>query len=49
MEPAIAPQEENLNEFKIASEQCALVDGVFYLYAPDGFGRSKLTAKVEEL
>ncbi len=48
-EPAYSPQEDKINELKIASEQWALVDDVFYLYAPDGFGRSKLAAKAEKL
>lgn len=48
-EPANSPQEDKLNELKISSEQWALVDDVFYLYAPDGFGRSKLAAKAEKL
>ncbi|BFM13484.1 DUF1697 domain-containing protein [Simiduia litorea] len=30
-----------------ATERYALVGDVFYLYAPDGIGRSKLAAKVE--
>lgn len=47
-EPALTPEEDKLNELKIASEQWALIDGVFYLYAPDGFGRSKLAAKAEK-
>lgn len=47
-EPALAPQVNKFNELKIASEQWALIDGVFYLYAPDGFGRSKLAAKAEK-
>jgi len=48
-EPALAPQVDKLNEIKIASEQWSLIDDVFYLYAPDGFGRSKLAAKAEKL
>jgi len=34
---------------KSDTEQFRLVDRVFYLYAPDGIGRSKLAAKVEKL
>ncbi len=48
-EPALDPQVDKLDELKIASEQWSLIDGVFYLYAPDGFGRSKLAVKVEKL
>lgn len=32
-----------------ASESFALTDSAFYLHAPDGIGRSKLAAKVEQL
>jgi uncharacterized protein (DUF1697 family) len=34
---------------KSDTEQFRLVDRVFYLYAPDSMGRSKLAAKVEKL
>ncbi len=36
-----------LEAIKSDSEQFTLIDSVFYLYAPDGIGRSKLAAKVE--
>ncbi|MBT8114031.1 MAG: DUF1697 domain-containing protein [Arenicella sp.] len=36
-----------LNQLKAASEEYAIEGKVFYLYAPDGIGRSKLAAGVE--
>jgi uncharacterized protein (DUF1697 family) len=47
-----APSQPDLGkmaEIKIKSERFALVGKVFYLHAPDGFGRSKLAANVERL
>lgn len=38
-----------MNEIKTDSEKFSLSDSVFYLYAPDGIGRSKLAAKAEKL
>jgi uncharacterized protein (DUF1697 family) len=38
-----------LESIKGDSEQFALKDGVFYLHAPDGIGRSKLAASAERL
>jgi len=35
-----------LNSLKSESEQYILTEKVFYLYAPDGIGRSKLVAKI---
>ena len=37
-----------LESIKAKSEQFKLARRVFYLYAPDGLGRSKLAAKVEK-
>jgi uncharacterized protein (DUF1697 family) len=37
-----------LAALKIEREQFQLIDKVFYLYAPDGIGRSKLAEKVEK-
>jgi uncharacterized protein (DUF1697 family) len=37
-----------LTALKAESERFALEGNVFYLYTPDGFGRSKLGAKVEQ-
>ncbi|MCA9955867.1 MAG: DUF1697 domain-containing protein [Anaerolineales bacterium] len=42
-----APDLAMLETLKADSEQFALNDAVFYQYAPDGIGRSKLAAKVE--
>ncbi|MDX1556191.1 MAG: DUF1697 domain-containing protein [Xanthomonadales bacterium] len=42
-----SPDLETLRGIKTASEQFKLVDSLFYLYTPDGFGRSKLAEKVE--
>ena len=36
-----------LSELKAASEEYFIKGKVFYLYAPDGIGRSKLAAKIE--
>ena len=38
---------EKLESLCAESEQYSLIGSVFYLYAPDGIGRSKLAAKVE--
>lgn len=39
--------ENRLNELKSETERFALIGQVFYFYAPDGVGRSKLAANVE--
>jgi uncharacterized protein (DUF1697 family) len=36
-----------IEQYIAASEQYQLIDKVFYLYAPDGIGRSKLVANIE--
>lgn len=38
---------EKLTKFSVESEEFQLIDKVFYLYAPDGIGRSKLVANIE--
>ena len=38
-----------MNELKTKSEQFVLKSKVFYFYAPDGFGTSKLGAKAGRL
>ena len=43
------PDFEGLNRIKSESEKFELIGKVFYLYAPDGVGRSKLAAGVERL
>lgn len=40
---------DGLNKLKSTSEEFELIDGVFYLLAPDGIGRSKLAARAEKL
>lgn len=40
---------ERLQALSKASESFQLSDGVFYLYAPEGIGRSKLAAGVEKV
>lgn len=47
-EPARSADMQKLNELKSATEQFELQADGFYLYAPDGIGRSKLAAKVEQ-
>jgi uncharacterized protein (DUF1697 family) len=42
------PDMDRLQSLKTASEKFRLIDTVFYLYAPDGIGRSKLAANVEK-
>jgi uncharacterized protein (DUF1697 family) len=39
---------EGLIELKTDSEEFKFHNNIFYLYAPDGIGRSKLAAKVEQ-
>ena len=46
------PEQDRLKELaskKTESEQYFLKEQVFYLYTPDGFGRSKLAASVEKM
>ena len=43
-----SPDLEQLVAIKSDSEKFKLIGDVFYLYAPDGIGRSKLAAKVEQ-
>ena len=47
--PAASPNIDGLEALKLESEKFTLTDTVFYLYAPDGIGRSKLAASVEKL
>ena len=46
--PPKKPDLEPLQALKSPSEAFTLKNNVFYLYAPDGIGRSKLAAKVEQ-
>jgi uncharacterized protein (DUF1697 family) len=43
------PDLDKLSSLKKASEQFHLTDGVFYLHAPEGVGKSKLAASAEKL
>jgi uncharacterized protein (DUF1697 family) len=45
---AKSPDIEKINSLKAATEEYHLQAGGFYLYAPDGIGRSTLAAKVEK-
>lgn len=42
------PDLESLETIKTESERFKLVGKVFYLYTPDGFGPSKLAARIEK-
>jgi uncharacterized protein (DUF1697 family) len=44
-----SPNLERLSSLKKESERFHLSDGVFYLHAPEGVGRSKLAASAEKL
>lgn len=44
-----SPKLEKLSSLKKESERFFLGDGVFYLHAPEGVGRSKLAASAEKL
>lgn len=45
--PATSIDRALLDGLKIESEAYALTDDAFYLYAPEGIGRSKLAEKIE--
>ena len=47
-EPASDPDREALDHARAPTEKYRLTDGVFYLHAPDGIGRSKLAANAEK-
>jgi len=46
-ETPVDPNLDALTELRADSERFALLDGAFFLLAPDGIGRSKLAAKVD--
>jgi uncharacterized protein (DUF1697 family) len=48
-QPAKAAQLDAMNQLKAKSEQFVLKSKVFYFYAPEGFGISKLGARAERL
>lgn len=43
----VDPDLDTLTELRTGNERFTLGDGAFYLFAPDGIGRSKLAAKVD--
>ena len=43
------PDFESLSQIKSETESFQLIGNVFYLYTPNGFGRSKLAARVGKL
>ena len=43
------PNLQKMLEIKTKTEQYKLIDKVFYLYIPDGFGKSKLADRAEKL
>jgi uncharacterized protein (DUF1697 family) len=43
------PDLEKISSVKKGSERFQLIDGVYYLHAPEGVGRSKLAASAEKL
>lgn len=47
--PPADPDLETIRQLQSPSEQFVLTDTVFYLYAADGIGRSKLAGKAEKL
>ena len=44
-----SPDLKTLEGLRTKSERFRLVDNIFYLYAPEGIGRSKLAASTEKL
>ena len=47
--PSEHPSLKKMAELKSATEEFQLTKKVFYLFAPEGIGRSKLAAKAEQL
>ncbi|MGR3291934.1 MAG: DUF1697 domain-containing protein [Paracoccaceae bacterium] len=45
-QPAVAVDQDGLQSLVVGREQFQQTDKVFYLYTPDGFGRSKFAAKM---
>ncbi len=45
-EPAARYDEHRLRELAVASEDFALIGDIFYLFAPEGIGRSRLAEKM---
>lgn len=46
--PPADPDFKTLDDLKTKTEKYKLIGNVFYLFAPDGFGRSKLATGVEK-
>jgi uncharacterized protein (DUF1697 family) len=49
LNPAINANLPSIEDLRAETEQFTLTDDAFFLYAPDGIGRSKLVAKLEKL
>ena len=47
--PPTAPDTKKMDSIKAPTESYTLQGKVFYLHTPDGFGKSKLAARVEKL
>ena len=47
--PPKAPKLNEMKRIALPTEQFTLKDKVFYFYAPDGFGKSKLGARITQL
>lgn len=47
-ENTILVNEEKLNQLMTATEKYTIKDNVFYLYAPEGIGRSKLVTNIDK-
>ena len=47
-EPVTEPDLDTIENLKSPTENYHLVEGAFYLHAPDGIGRSKLAAKIDK-
>lgn len=43
------PDFKKMDEIKTDTERYELIDKIYYLHTPDGFGRSKLAARCEKL
>jgi uncharacterized protein (DUF1697 family) len=46
--PPVSPDLKQLEDIKTDTEDFKLLSNVFYLYAPEGIGRSKVASKVEK-
>ena len=45
----LEPDFKSMDDIRLDSENYALVGRIFYFHTPDGFGRSKLAARIEKL